>query len=362
MNQPGWEKNICPVSAFSAENPTGLNIEYDLHYRPLNATPPADNKLYIAAAGEYTVNVDLNTMKASISAAVNNNIATDTPWDLNTTPYTGGNIIFNEDAQLQNATDLTVAGVVKVVKTFETAKWYPAGFPFAINDIQIKYGETTVQGQIYENDPDEFDYTSEGLSASNANMFVKYYNGATNRFHFTDAMAANTGYAIQFSKADLGNANTVEVTFTSAPNPHLHSVTGTPGDYDASDYTLVVNPNVANTSALTGATDYYQFDYYSNPAYPNGHYIQANTDELATALKPFEAIVVYSGTPGQQNRVIGAGNAITGLNEILEKDSVIAAHYYNLQGVEIPQIGTGLYIVKTVYQSGAVSVNKIIRK
>ncbi|GHV10426.1 hypothetical protein FACS1894162_4420 [Bacteroidia bacterium] len=276
--------------------------------------------------------------------------------------YVAGNIVFlsdnDETAQLLGATNLQVSGRVKVVKTFDTGKWYPVGFPFALAGISIKQGGTTRQGVIYSGDQDDIAFTDNG--GADDNFFVKYYHGESNRFKFTDEIEAGKAYIIEFPEGDQFTSGTVEVTFTSEANPVLNSASTTHTAYDADKYTLVINPNVANIDGWADATHYYRYDY-------SDHF-----EETATIsdLKPFEAVVVYNGESGQALRVIGDGLGQTGITEpVLSFDPVVATQYYNLQGVQISvgalratPLQPGVYIMKTVYQSGKSEVSKIIVK
>ncbi|GHU70608.1 hypothetical protein FACS189413_11180 [Bacteroidia bacterium] len=66
---------------------------------------------------------------------------------------------------------------------------------------------------------------------------------------------------------------------------------------------------------------------------------------------------------------IHVSNVVTGLHLVSIDGPIKAIHYYNLQGVEIPvetghapSLHNGVFIQKTIYESGAVSVSKIIGK
>jgi hypothetical protein len=57
-----------------------------------------------------------------------------------------------------------------------------------------------------------------------------------------------------------------------------------------------------------------------------------------------------------------ADNSATGISNIPAGDPIKEVRYYNLQGLEIAPARDGVFIEKTVFQSGAVSLSKIIRK
>jgi hypothetical protein len=272
-------------------------------------------------------------------------------------------VIFNGNAQLTGANNFTPAnnGVVKVVKTFEVDKWYPVGFPFGIENISIKQGDIVTTGVIYNEDNGNKD-PDNILNATDDNFFVKYYDGAENVFKFTDQIALNTGYIIQFPSDPFSNGSTVEVTFTSNAGPQLNSDNDDATTvYDASNYTLVANPNVSNSpnGKFTGANLFYQYNY-------SNHFARTSPDSFSD-LKPFEAVVVYSGADGSANRVIGAGNDMTGISSQPGNDKIVRIEYYDLLGAPvetrlITSLQTGVYIVKTVYESGKTMVDKQIIK
>ncbi|MDR1738821.1 MAG: hypothetical protein LBR66_08420, partial [Candidatus Symbiothrix sp.] len=93
-----------------------------------------------------------------------------------------GDVIFYEDGQLLNATNFTpVNGVVKVVKTFATDKWYPIGFPFAVASIDVEYGSLSKAGIIYNGTEDvpttqadaaAFPSIASGSNKDDANIYL----------------------------------------------------------------------------------------------------------------------------------------------------------------------------------------------
>jgi hypothetical protein len=318
---------------------------------PATAVPVAVTANY--AAINYVINTDSKDRTG----------ATATASAYSTSDYQ--NIIFKSDdalsGELAGASGLSVSGVVKLVKTFKTSQWYPVGFPFAINNISIKYGATTVTGVIYDGDQNSQQFTDNG--SANCNFFVKKYDGATNVFLFTPSIAPNKGYIVEFIKADFGNADEVEVTFTSPTGPSLTSATSQSNHtvaYDGNDYTLVVNPYVSSiTDGLSGAGAYYQYNYSASE--PRFDLVDETT--LSTPLRPFEAIVaVPAGNTIRRSIGTGLGN-YTALDLVEVNDPVITTKYYSLQGIEIKKpIENGLYIVKKIHASKKEDVSKIIYK
>jgi hypothetical protein len=282
--------------------------------------------------------------------------------------YTGGSIIFHSDdtstGQLTGASGLTLAngGVVKIVKTFTVDKWYPIGFPFAINAISIEQGTTTRPGIIYdENNGDPVTTSPSNIgNATDDNFYAAAYDGAINKFTFTGSLAANTGYVVEFPSDLLGASGTVTVTFTSTPTPTLSSSGAAPASADG--YTLIINPFVANTTSPAGGIDnYYQY----NPATNCFEKLEKTTLDDDTALKPFGAIIAYKGDgSGLLSTISIYDDGYTGL-PVVGKDPVVETHYYNLQGVRIPQpdgLQSSLYIAKNIYQSGRVESKIMLKK
>ena len=274
-----------------------------------------------------------------------------------------GNIIFNSDdnktAQLVNIPEngLTVNGKALVKKTFEVDKWYPVGFPFEIESVSVEQNGLVTPGVIYNEDNDSETPDHIG-NATDDNYFVMYYDGAGNTFRFTDAMEANKGYIMEFSSDPFGASSTVNVTFTSVDNPLLYSSNGAGSDYGANDYTLTANPNVANVNSLSSASYYYQYLYGSNYFALVGG-TSAPASVLTTALRPFEAIVAYSGSPSAPLRsIIGTGET-TGIAPVV-KDEVATVRYYDLLGqlVQRPESGR-VYIAQTLYKSGKSVARKV---
>jgi hypothetical protein len=288
----------------------------------------------------------------------------------------GKSFIFAAGGQLNGLSDASVAGSVKVVKTFDTGKWYPIGFPFAIESISIKQGENGYTGVIYGLDNDE-EVSVKPTNQDNAtteNIYLATYDGATDKFKFTDALAVNTGYVIavpagtfevEGTEGGSISEGSVEVTFTTASGVILNS---TASDFAVTDgYVLTANPNLVNvSSSLPEANYYYEFNL-GNQRFDR---IDGGAS-LSAALKPFEALVTYKGDDsGDALRsalnIDGTG-AITGYKDLqaLVTDPVIETQYYNLQGVRVRannylSLQSGVYIVKKIHKSGVITICKSI--
>ncbi|MDR1120729.1 MAG: InlB B-repeat-containing protein [Dysgonamonadaceae bacterium] len=279
-------------------------------------------------------------------------------------------IVFHSDdtgtGQLSGTTTtFTPRGKVKLVKTFQTNQWYPIGFPFAVDNenITIEYGMESKQGVIYNGDKGAHEFSNNGTKEA-ANFFVKKYNAGENYFVFDDVIAANTGYIVEFPKAEFGDAGTVEVTFISTSSPELTiGATGTNIPDGNADLSLVVNPNVSNITGIGNAMDYYQYDYNNNRFSRIGG---TGNITLSKQLKPFEAIIaVKTGTDesGFRSSIGDGSSGTTALEPLHGVEEPLEVRYYTMQGIRIysPQ-ANGVYIVKKVYASGKTDISKAIYK
>ncbi|MDR1682314.1 MAG: hypothetical protein LBS25_02845 [Candidatus Symbiothrix sp.] len=274
-----------------------------------------------------------------------------------TNSYSTGDIIFNGNAQLSNASELSVSGVVRVVKTLATDQWHALCFPFAIDNISVAYGASTKGGVIYDGQGAiNSEEAPTGGNAASANIYAATYDGSDFVLAGTTALTANTGYILAFPKSDFGDADAVTVTFTSEENPTLNSASDAPS---ISNYQLVANPNVANLLP-SGATQYYQLN-------GNGTNFERCT---SPQYKPFESYIGYVGSaPAKAALNIGETDVITG---IIDKglqapvsDPVVETQYYNLQGVHVRAnnylpLQSGVYIVRKIHKSGAITISKSI--
>ncbi|MDR1683600.1 MAG: hypothetical protein LBS25_09515, partial [Candidatus Symbiothrix sp.] len=138
--------------------------------------------------------VDIGAYEYAIDLVISENAS------CNASEYTSfcNNIVFNAGSQLTDATNMVVKGKVRIVKTFEAGKWYPIGFPFAIESISIKQGENVYEGHIYglDNDAEVVENPTNQSEATIENIYLATYDSDADKFKFTDALAANTGYVI----------------------------------------------------------------------------------------------------------------------------------------------------------------------
>ncbi|MDR2843471.1 MAG: hypothetical protein LBV57_02360, partial [Candidatus Symbiothrix sp.] len=272
-------------------------------------------------------------------------------------PNIHADIIFHSTdggtAQLTDAEGVTFTnGVVKVKKTFTPGLWYPMGFPFAIASITKADGTALA---IYNGDTNSQIFTES--AGSTGDFFVKKYDGVNNKFLFTDAIQANTGYIIQFPSGDFPSE--VDVTFTSATVPSISSAPAVGKATTAlnNDYTLVVNPHVSNITSINNAIDYYQYNYNNS----DQRFNRVSNISLATPLKPFEAIVAIKSGNTAWRSSIGVGDGhYTGLQSIGANDPVVETKYYTLQGLEVKlPTADGFYVVKKTHESQKVAFSKV---
>jgi hypothetical protein len=283
--------------------------------------------------------------------------------------YLNGDILFYSDdtngtGELIgiSAEGLPVNGVVKLIQSFTETKWYPIGFPFEIASVTDAADETVLAA--YNGDENESEYTGNG----NGDYWIKWYDGEANLFKYPGAdftMEPDKGYIIQFP--DFYAGTTIEVIFTSTPNPLLKNTNVTSQTLSATTdnhgYYLVANPSVATIASLTDVDHYYKYDVGNN----RFGLLPEETENID--LKPFEAIVAVkklaSGNVSLRTSLgTGEGNPGTGLEQPAidnATDPVIETKYYNLQGVEIRQPAvTNIYIVKKIHASGRTEIAKRI--
>jgi hypothetical protein len=261
--------------------------------------------------------------------------------------YKGGNIIFHEGSQLTNipAEGLAVSGKVIYKRTFTPCQWHTIGFPFDIADVYV---------EAFKDEEDGGHVVAWNSTAGD--YLLKAYSGDAT-FDFTQEWTAGKGYIIQFPSDFAGK----EVSFISTDSPTLYN-TATSVTAVADGYSLIANPSVdnrSNTSGITGAEHYYVFELEKE-----NHFGLA--DGKSFTLKPFESVIVTKGVTNLRSSV--AVETPTEINVVPANDPIKEVRYYNLQGVEIAgaqfiaPTQCGVFIVKTVYESGAVNVSKIIRK
>jgi predicted enzyme related to lactoylglutathione lyase len=296
---------------------------------------------------------DLYELRIKLIPAIPFEIAANTEAsvaDYNPVSYT--DIIFNEGSQLTGIASegLEVNGVVKINKTFHAGQWYAVGFPFAIDNVSC---DIDISATAYNKDLLKTNNPA-GTGGDLGDYWLKTYDGN----NFIDYAPASTtiaagGYALQVPTVLDGAI----FTFTSASGVTLSNASDFAGNQG--EYTLVNNPSVANLTLTQGSTDS-DNDYYRLGAASNFGLFSDTYD-----LKPFESVIVAKGIASNNLKTSLNIETVTGINDVPANDPVKELRYYNLQGMEIAtplHTGTGVYIVKTVYQSGAVSVSKIIRK
>ncbi|MDR0711255.1 MAG: DNRLRE domain-containing protein [Prevotellaceae bacterium] len=192
-----------------------------------------------------------------ITIAAGATVATD--YDANT----HGDVVFESDDEngtgqwTATATAVT-DGVVKLVKTFATGKWYSVGFPFDVAAVSYA-GQASYPYQLQS------------------------YDKATNLFTPAAAIEAGKGYLIQLPD---GLGGSVELTFLSVKNPSIAAAIAPDG------YDFVVNPSLANVTSIAGTANYYAF----NPSYTGTEDLFSASSDALDALKPFEAVAVTNAT------------------------------------------------------------------
>ncbi|MDR1683512.1 MAG: hypothetical protein LBS25_09060 [Candidatus Symbiothrix sp.] len=253
-------------------------------------------------------------------------------------------LVFNEGSEFSNADNLTVYGTTKVVKTFDTNKWYPIGFPFDIASINVEYGSESKPGIIYNGSGT----ITAGVAptdgnADDANIYAATYDGDVFAYAGTSTLEAGEAYIIEFPKADFDEAESVRVTFATEAGTVLNTTGNNPS---ISEYTLVANPDLENKDDL--GVSYY---YVLNAA----HTVFEKTTTLGTSLQPFDAVI--ASTEGSK---VSVGIDVATALPAITKDPVVGKEYYNLQGVRISNIGAKQpVIVKETLKSGNV-VSKVV--
>ncbi|GHU68380.1 hypothetical protein FACS189413_05110 [Bacteroidia bacterium] len=198
---------------------------------------------------------------------------------------------------------------------------------------------------------------------SGGHFYLKTYDGEENVFKYASEIAANIGYIVQFPAYFAGS----KIRFVSAAGVTLRNDNElTP---QTANYQLHSHGNVHHYGVdHTGGKQYYRYNTGSN-----AFELFEMIDNVLT-LPPLESVVsvkqAIQGAP--LRRVIGDGSqadAITGVDVAPANEAIVAVRYYNLQGVEIPvetrratSLPTGVYIVKTIYESGKSEVSKTIIK
>jgi hypothetical protein len=287
--------------------------------------------------------------KEFVIAAGASESATDyitSPWYTNIVIESNG----TTTGQLTGAENLTVNGVVKLVKTFPVKQWYTIGFPFALASITADW-DATAPGEE----------TLTAWNDTDGDFWLKTVNPDASGFTQATDIVANTGYIIQFpDDSEIGAIVGKPVTFTSVLNPVLaanHTVLTQ--KLASSNYTLEVNPGLQNVSSYSGFKGYYEHS-------TNGSSFLAgqNTDNrINSGLQPFEALLVAGSelsTPLRSIVGVEDGNVVTRLDTPQSNDPIVATKYYNLQGQpagadNYSPVQAGIYIIKQIHASGKIT-------
>ncbi len=280
-----------------------------------------------------------------------------------TIPYTNyvgqgyGDIIFkaNEHGEIGELTNipptgLYVNGVIKLQKTFTPKKWYPIGFPFAIEEIYC---------DAFKEEDDDGILSAFNASNNTGDFWLRTYkkntDGENYDFVYSQSFEANKGYAIQFpSVFGTAGVGDKEITFTSELNPILTNTTEF-ADLTANKYEMRANPSLSNLELTDpyGTQHFYVFD---------GNVNFAHSESSTKTLKPFESLVLIEASGNPTLKSISMEGNETALGKInANSEKIVETHYYNLQGVEIPEPNAnGLYIVKRIYDSKKVEIVKTL--
>ena len=246
------------------------------------------------------------------------------------------------------AEGLPVNGVVKFEKAFASGQWYPVGFPFDVNSINV-----TIAGADYTLKT----YNQGGDIGDKGDFWLKTYDGENDQFLYYNNSngSANIdagGYVLQVPSG----LNNQPITFSSESNITLYSSTAFPAITEASGYQLMSSPSYANFDVqsaypATTGNNYYTYGTYGDSNFGLNHNLYT--------VKPFESVVVENNSPLGLRSSLGA-DGITALPALnLSNDKVVATEYYNLMGVKVARPAKGnIYVIKTVFESGKTSVVK----
>jgi hypothetical protein len=319
---------------------TGTGAWTDTGNWNTNAVPASNEDVIID--GDVTINSEIQIAGLVVSA--------------------GKSLTFAEGGQLNGVSNAPIGGTIQVIKNFDTDKWYPIGFPFEIESIRIKQNGNVHTGDIYGLDTgDNVTNAPDNINdATTENIYLASYDGAADKFKFAGTLDVNTGYVISVPSGTFQGGEieegSVEITFTAASDVTLNSTVST---FTVADgYVLTANPNLVNTTALSGANYYYEYDL-TNQRFS----LIAGGASLDETLKPFESLVTYKGgdTGDALRNALNIGADDNVALPIVTKDPAVETQYYNLQGMKIAQPQRNqIYLIKSIYRSGAVSVSKSI--
>ena len=238
----------------------------------------------------------------------------------------------------------------KIITDFTVAAntWYPIGFPYAL-DALYGYGYAA-DGY----NPEMIPYRDTPYEAGYYGDYIaKSYDGDV--FSFTQTSApAGTGSIYQFQPSYYGSsANANKISFLSAGT----SVTVGENDLNPTNaYSLSANPTLKNYEVAQGANNNYYYQYNS----AENRFERPAISESIT-FAPFEAFIAINTSNPATLRSSLSVETVTALTPVSSDDAAVSTEYYNLQGVKVaqPQRG-GVYLVKSVFQSGKGVVRKSI--
>jgi hypothetical protein len=251
-------------------------------------------------------------------------------------------ITFEQDAGADLAGTFHVTESLSVDYTIAGGQWYAIGFPFPVSRVYSHY---------FENNNWTTDLYPYGSGTTNDYYLRKYENG------FTPVSTFGTDAYIAYFPTWHNNQ---KLSFISGPlDLDVAAFSTLPA---SSEYQLVKNPTF-NKILLSATADIYY--YVLNSARTS-----FNLVENDRYLNAFESVItILKSSVSSAPAHIEITDTPTGISLHEASEPVIATHYYSLQGVEIAveendnsPVQSGVLIKKTVYQSGAVSVSKIIRK
>ncbi|GHU67728.1 hypothetical protein FACS189413_03060 [Bacteroidia bacterium] len=251
-------------------------------------------------------------------------------------------VVFAPGASLElGEFTLSATSGIQAQASVDSKKWYSVGFPFNIAEIYSK----------------EYD-----VVLADNNYWLQSYNGtAFTPIASEKSIAGNTGYIIQFPD---GYSESI-VSYTSEEVEELGK-----GElnFDEEDvYVLQPNPTLARypidaATLAAGGKYIYKLSY----DVPVG-YVLVEEEAEDAFIEPFESVITFKSTSVSPAPKISLDtDVVTGIEKVANKEAVVATQYYNLQGVRVGALRAtplqpGIYIVKTIYESGKSEVSKIIK-
>ncbi|GHU71478.1 hypothetical protein FACS189413_13240 [Bacteroidia bacterium] len=347
---PGFNTNYSNTVKFNTQLPS------DIHGGDLvvitvdkNASANSSNYNITFTKPVCTTWISQSPASTNWSDAGNWNQGIPTPIKDVIIPSTANNPVLAGNATVANLTIEPGAGInlngktltaasIKAQTAVNPSQWYSIGFPFAVTKIYSEEHQDELKAGI-NFWLREFEGTiPTGFTPENGSL-----NVAT--------LSAGKGYIMQLPDGydDDGSI----ISYSS------EAVTVTEGTLSfGSDYALQANPTLAPidvASLLTGNQHVYTLQEGGT----------AYVMEDDAFIQPFEAVITVDKENAPQR--IGLNTGVTTGNTIVVKnDAVIATQYYNLQGVRVgalraTPLQSGVYIVKTVYESGKSKISKIMK-